>query len=143
MFGKDDLGNIFVVVGDKLIYEEGDYFPLDQVKDDLFVSKCHSIVELHDAVCFQQVKDGNSTLIWKREEKKAEETPVKDEKPENAITITPDEFLEVVKKANEHFMEIAKEAPGAEVVDVLMGMQNLAFGALIAQTLFGADADEE
>lgn len=60
-----------------------------------------------------------------------------------SITINEDQFFEVVKKANEKFMAIGAETKPSDLTTMLMGLQNMAFGSLIAQVMFGTDKDDE
>lgn len=136
MFGMDD-GEVFVVAGDKLIFEGGKYNNIDDLDENLMFNEHSGIDALYEARCFQQVKDGRGKLIWKRPEpvEEAEEAP----KPvDGKVTITEDEFFEIVKKANEKFMEISKKCPtpGSEMIEVAMGLQNITFGAIISAVLF-------
>ena len=61
------------------------------------------------------------------------------QKLDGHIIITADEFLEAVKAANEKFMKISRETPGSKLVEAMMGIQNLAFGALVGEVLFGEE----
>ena len=134
MFGVDNEGEVFVVVGDKLMYENGQYDEVAELNDNLEFPN-HHIVELHEATCFKMVKEGRSRVIWKRPEPKVEEA----KSEEGKVTITEDEFFEAVKKANEVWMEVSKKTPGNEMLDVIMGMQNMTFGSVIASVLFGKE----
>lgn len=140
MFGKDNDGEIFVVVGDKLIYEGGKYSDFDDMNDNMEYDPKNHVCEVHEATCFKQVKDGYSKLIWKRPEPKVEESK-SEECEEGKITVTEDEFLEAVKKGNEVWMEVAKKTPGDDIVNLVMGMQNMTFGSVIASILFGKEID--
>ena len=133
MFGVETDGEVFVVVGDKLIYEHGRYSDFDDMDDNMVFDEENSVIEIHEATCFKQVKEGNSKLIWKRPEVKGEEVKTEEAK----VTITEDEFFEVVKKANELFMAIGNEkTPDDGIMTAMMGLQNIAFGALISNVLF-------
>ena len=134
MFGMDD-GEVFVVAGDKLIFEGGKYNNIDDLDENLMFNETNGIDALYEARCFQQVKDGHGKLIWKRPEPKVEEA----KSEEGKVTITEDEFFEAVKKANEVWMEIGKKTPGDELLNVMMGMQNMTFGSVIASVLFGKE----
>lgn len=137
MFGVDNEGGVFVVVGDKLMYENGMYDNVADMNDSLeFVN--HHIVELHEATCFNMVSRGSSRVIWKRpEELEVEEA----ESEEGKVTITEEEFEEVVKKANQKFMEISKQCPTPNdpIIELTMGLSNMAFGALVGAVLFGKE----
>lgn len=137
MFGIDNEGGIFVVVGDKLMYENGMYDNVADMNDNLeFVN--HHIIELHEATCFKMVKEGRSSVIWERPECDCEECDCE----EDAITITEDEFFEAVKAANELFFAIGnKKKPVRPEVEMMMGLQNIAFGELVGQFLFGKEAN--
>lgn len=146
MFGKTfPDGDLFVVAGDKLIFSNGMYDAIDDMDDNLtFLFGTSGISEIYEANCFQQINDGRAKLIWKREEKKPtpEEKPVEPVKPvEGAITITEEQFFEAVTKANEKFMEIGEQTPVEhdEMINLMMGLQNTAFGALIGAVLFNKE----
>lgn len=132
MFGMDD--------GDKLIFEGGKYSNIDDLDENLMFNEDAGIDALYEARCFQQVKDGRGKLIWKRPEP-AKEVEEATESEEGKVTITEDQFFEVVKKANEIFMDISKKVPtpGSEMIDVAMGLQNIIFGALVSSVLFGKE----
>ena len=147
MFGKEyPSGDLFVVAGDKLIFENGLYDDIDDLDDNLSITfgipgiEGLCICELYEASCFQQIKDGKAKVIWKREEEpKPEEKPV--EPVEGAITITEEQFFDAVVKANEKFMEIGEKTPVEhdEMINMMMGLQNTAFGALIGAVLFNKE----
>ena len=155
MFAKNDLksgmfgktfpdGDLFVVAGDKLIFETGLFDSIDDMDDNLsFMFGTSGIEELYEASCFHQIKDGRGKLIWKREkEHKPEEKPVEPVKPvEGAITITEEQFFDAVVKANEKFMEIGEQTKVEhdEMIQMMMGLQNTAFGALIGAVLFNKE----
>lgn len=135
MFGVDD-GEVFVVAGDKLIFEGGKYNNIDDLDENLMFNEEAGIDALYEARCFQQVKNGHGKLIWKRPEP-TEEAP---KSVEGAITITEDQFFEAVKEANKMFFEIGKRAPGGipggDAMEAMMGLQNITFGAAIGKVLF-------
>ena len=137
MFGMDN-GEVFVVAGDKLIFEGGKYNNIDDLDENLMFNEESGIDALYEARCFQQVKDGRAKLIWERPEPEVEEAP---KAVEGVITITEDKFFEAVKKANELFMTISKESPvpGGEMIEVAMGLQNITFGAMVGSVLFGKE----
>lgn len=136
MFGVENDGEMFVVVGDRLIYEGGKYSDFDDMNDALEFDDENYVSELHKADCFKGVKEGRSELIWKRPEPKVEEA----ESEEGKITITEEEFFEAVKAANKLFFEIGKKAaPVRPEAEVLMGLQNIAFGELVGSVLFGKE----
>lgn len=134
MFGIMDDGEVFVIAGDKLIYECGQYNNLADMSDDLTFGDEAWVVGLFEAHCFTQVKDGRAKVIWERPEpdKKVEE----EVKGDGTVTITEDQFFEAVKKANELFFEIGKKIPGGDLPEVLMGLQNITFGAVVGAVLF-------
>lgn len=134
MFGVDSHGEVFVVAGDKLIYECGQYDNISEMTDNLEFAT-NKIVELHEATCFNEVNYGRSLLIWKRNEHEGVEAD------KSKITITEEEFLEVVKEANELFMSIGNKVPGSELADAVMGLQNITFGALLCAVLFGKEIE--
>ena len=134
MFGVDNEGEIFVVVGDKLMYENGQYDEVAELNDHLEFPN-HHIVELHEATCFKMVKEGRSRVIWKRPEPEKEAPKTEECK----VTITEDEFFEIVKEANELWMNVSKDVPGGELANVVMGLQNVTFGSVIASVLFGKE----
>ena len=137
MFGVDSNNEVFVVAGNKLIFEEGLYNDIDDLDENLMFTNEAGIDALYEACSFKQVKEGGGKLIWKRPEpgEEAKEAP----KGDGAITITEDDFFEAVKKANEKFMEIGENVPGKELVDVMMGLQNITFGSLVGAVLFGKE----
>jgi hypothetical protein len=138
MFGKMNDGDIFVVVDDKLIYEGGQLNLISEMSENMEFGDDAKVIELYEARCFNQVKDGRGKLIWKRTEPKVEaKEEAKGEK--TVVTITEDEFFEVVKKANEIFMEVGEEVPGSELAQTMMGLQNITFGAVIASVLFNKE----
>ena len=139
-FGKCGDGSLFVIAGGRLVYQDGMYDDFDDLDNELnFVYSGDYIETLYEADCFDDIGDGSANVIWKRcEGCKCGETK---EKPEGSITITADQFLEAVKTANDKFMEISKETPGSELVEAMMGIQNLAFGALVGEVLFHTDGD--
>jgi hypothetical protein len=136
MFGVMDDGEVFVVVADKLIFECGQYDDIAEMTDTMEFPN-HYIDEVHEATCFKMVNEGRSKVIWKRPEPKVEEV----ESEEGKVTITEEEFEEVVKKANQKFMEISKQCPTPNdpIIELAMGLSNMAFGALIGAVLFGKE----
>lgn len=137
MFGMMSDGEVFVVAGDKLIYEGGQYNNIADMSEDMQFADGDCIVALFEARCFGQVNDGRAKVIWERpdEDEEAEEvTPT----GEGTVTITEDQFFEAVKKANDKFMEISKQCPTAHdgVIELALGMQNMTFGAIISAVLF-------
>lgn len=53
------------------------------------------------------------------------------------VTITKDQFHEAVNKANEKFKNIGKDKMKEDpMMDLMMGLQNVMFGALISDILF-------
>ena len=140
MFGKLDDGDVFVVAGDKLIYDGGKYDAVGGMDDDLFFPRSgHYVTELYEAHCFNQVKDGRAKVIWKREDEEPEEEATTPEIPEGAITITEEQFFDAISKANDHFMKVAKDVPGEEAINALMGIQNITFGTLLGAVLFNKE----
>lgn len=137
MFGMDTNGEAFVIADDKVIFEGGKYNDINDLDENLMFYEDDGIAALYEARCFQQVKDGRGKLIWKRDESREEE----DESEDGVVTITEDEFFEVVKKANEKFMEISKKCPTPHdgVLDLALGMQNMTFGALVSAVLFNRE----
>lgn len=142
-FGKCGDGSLFVIAGGKLVYQDGLYDDFDSFDDDLkFIYTGNSINTLYAADCFDNIVDDTAKVLWQRCEcGKCGECGATEEKPKGAITITADQFLEAVKTANDKFMEISKENPGNELVEAIMGIQNLAFGALIGEVLFNSNGD--
>lgn len=158
MFAKNELksgmfgrtypdGDLFVVAGDKLVFEGGLFDNLKEMDDNLdFVPGINGICELYEATCFQQINDGRAKLIWKREEEpKPEEKPVEPVEPvkpvDGVITITEEQFFDAVTKANDKFMEIGGQTKVEhdEMIDIMMALQNTAFGALIGAVLFNKE----
>lgn len=134
MFGKDNEGSIFVIAGSRLIFEEGTYNDFDDMTDDLKFWFCGASVEsLYEATCFDEVKDGNAKLIWKRGEQK-EEKPTK---ADGAITITEAEFREIAAKVNAEWLRVAAEKDTEAIVSTIVTTQNATFAAHLAAELFG------
>ena len=129
MFGvADDMDDdIFVVVGDRLIYRSGSYDNFEDISEDLtFIDGC-KIIEIHLANCFEDVEDGTSEVLWTR--------PIEDD---NApITLTEEDFYAVVAKVNASIMKTAKEVNTPDDIITLTGMRNLSFASMIAGKLFG------
>lgn len=140
MFGVDSGKEVFVVAGNKLIFEDGTYNNIADLDDNLMFNDEAGIDAMYEAFCFKQVKDGRGNLIWKREEP-AKEVEEATESEEGKVTITEDQFFEAVKKANEKFMGIGKKVPGRPEVDIMMGLQNIAFGELLGLVLFDKEID--
>ena len=135
MFGVMDDGEVFVVAADKLIFECGQYDDIAEMTDTMEFPN-HYIDEVHEATCFKMVNEGRSKVIWKRPEPKVEEV----ESEEGKITITEEEFFEAVKAANELFFAIGnKTKPVRPEAEILMGLQNIAFGELVGAFLFGKE----
>ena len=137
MFGKDSEGDIFVIAGDKVIFECGTYNDIDDLNEEFEFTDCGIgcgayIDSLYDAKCFEEVKDGNATLIWKREAKK-EEKPTKNK---GAITITEAEFAKIAAKVNDEWMRIAEEKGDTDIVNAIITVQNATFAAHRAAELF-------
>lgn len=138
MLGITSDDEVFVVAGDKLIYEGGQYNNISDMSDDLmFCDEC-GIDVLLEARCFGQVKDGRAKVIWERADEGEVEEEVKPT-PEGTVTITEDQFFEAVKKANEVFFEIGDKVPGGELPEVMMSIQNITFGVVVAAVLFGKE----
>lgn len=137
MFGMDTNGEAFVIADDKVIFEGGKYNYINDLDENLMFYEDNGIAALYEARCFQQVKDGRGKPIWKRDESREEE----DECEDGVVTITEDEFFEVVKKANEKFLEISKQCPTPHdgVLNLALGMQNMTFGALVSAVLFNRE----
>jgi hypothetical protein len=139
MFGMMSDGEVFVVAGDKLIYEGGQYNNIADMSEDMQFADGDCIVALFEARCFGQVNDGRAKVIWERPDEDEVEEEVHTT-PEGAVTITEDEFFEAVKKANELFFEVGKEVPGSDgLPKVIMGLQNITFGAVVGAVLFGKE----
>ena len=62
----------------------------------------------------------------------------------DSITITREQFNKTVLAANKKFMEADKspEKDNQGLVHFMMGLQNVAFGALIGEMLFGEKEDK-
>jgi len=60
MFGKESDGDLFVVVGDNIVYQRG----MQEDVDD--TTWYHNIVALYDCKCFRQIEDGRAKVIWER-----------------------------------------------------------------------------
>ena len=60
------------------------------------------------------------------------------------ITITEEQFREAVMKAQEEWESVGEQADTKNSTALfVMGLQNMAFGALIARVLFRESEDEE
>ena len=134
MFGVENDGEMFVVVGERLIYEGGKYSDFQDMNDNMEFDEENYVREVHEATCFKEVKEGRSKLIWERPESKVEEV----ESEECAITITEDQFFEAVIAANKKFFEIGKSVRAE--LEATMGLQNIAFGELLGMFLFGKES---
>ena len=132
MFGKDSDGDLFVVVGDKLIYENGLFDDVSDMTDTMEFPNGANISELYEANCFEAVKDCTANLIWKRPEKVEPKAKAEEAK----ITITEEEFSIAIAKANDTFMEIGKDKLDDGLMMAMMSMQNMAFGTLLGAVLF-------
>ena len=134
----EDRNDIFVVVGDRLIFQDGLCDYLDDITEDLcFPGNCAKITELYEAACFKQVEDGNAKVIWTRPKEDVKEATEK-ECDIDAINITFDQFVNAVEAANKKWMEASDNiAPHIEGMNFMMGLQNITFGGLIARELFG------
>ena len=129
MFGiTDDIDDdVFVVVGNRLVYKNGGYDNLEEVREDLtFMDGC-KIIEIHLAHCFEDVENGESEVMWTRPIE-ADTTP---------ITLTEEDFYAVVAKVNAMVMKTAKEVNTPDSISTLTGMRNLTFASMIAGELFG------
>ena len=133
MFGKENDGELFVIVGDRIIYEGGCYADISDLNENLEWCDDAHICELYECKCFDEVKDGSATLIWKREEQKSEKAAER----KDAITITVDEFLKVAEKVNVEWMRVAEEKGDMDLVGAIVGIQNTTFAAHLAAELFG------
>lgn len=64
----------------------------------------------------------------------------------DSITITKEQFREAVKLANENFKNLGndktKELDKDGMITLLMGLQNMMFGAMISDVLFGDSKNE-
>ena len=139
MLGKENDGEVFVVVGDHLLYEGGCYEDIADLNDKLEWNDDGYITELYEGKCFDDVHKGGATLIWQRgdDETKPTETP-------KSITITIDEFLDVADKVNGEFMRVGEELDKGKGVfggmsNAIMGLQNVTFAAMLADALFCKD----
>ena len=133
MFGKENDGELFVIVGDRIIYEGGAYEDIPDLNDNLeWEDDCY-ICELYECDCFANIHDGSANVIWKRNEKKAEKATER----KDAITITVDEFLKVAEKVNAEWMRVAEEKGDMDLVGAIVGIQNTTFAAHLAAELFG------
>lgn len=137
MFGVMDDGEVFVVAADKLIFECGQYDDIADMNEDMEFPN-HYVEEVHEATCFKMVKEGRSRVIWKRPEPKVEEVESA-ESEEGKITITEDEFFEAITAANKKFFEIGKSV--RPEIEIMMGLQNIAFGELVGKFLFGKEVN--
>ena len=142
VFGEDENGDLFIVSGDYLCYQDGLQDYVSDVDDNLTLCSGREIEALYNATCFNQVKRGDCEVIWKREEK-TEETP-----KDKSITITMEQFFNIADKVNCKFIQIggevgkSKDIPGADMANLIMGLQNIAFASLLADELFGESQDK-
>lgn len=64
----------------------------------------------------------------------------------NSITITKDQFIEAVKTANENFANLGNKndqhEEGVAMANLVMGLQNIMFGSMIADVLFSENKGE-
>ena len=68
IFGKERTSGLFVVAGDKMIYESGGYDRIGDFNANLECS-CSHIDEIYgNAVSFDHIKFGRVVTIWKRKE---------------------------------------------------------------------------
>lgn len=66
MFGKEVDGDLFVVVGDAIIYQNGMREVTSDMENPEYYGN-HKIVALYEALCFDQIKDGKAKVIWERD----------------------------------------------------------------------------
>lgn len=68
IFGKERTSGLFVVVGDKMIYESGGYDRIGDFDANLECSDSHIDEIYGNAVSFDHIKHGRAVTIWKRKE---------------------------------------------------------------------------
>ncbi|MBR0340781.1 MAG: hypothetical protein IJH64_00750 [Oscillospiraceae bacterium] len=68
IFGKERTSGLFVVVGDKMIYESGGYDRIGDFDANLECSGSHIDEIYGNAVSFDHIKHGRAVTIWKRKE---------------------------------------------------------------------------
>lgn len=66
MFGKESDGDLFVVVGDNIVYKNGMQEVVSDMENPDYYGH-RKIVALYEAVCFNQIEDGKAKVIWERE----------------------------------------------------------------------------
>lgn len=69
IFGKERTSGLFVVVGDKMIYESGGYDRIGDFDANLEASASHIDEIYGNAVSFDNIKCGRAVTTWKRKEK--------------------------------------------------------------------------
>ena len=69
VFGKDENGDLFIVVDKYLSYQDGLKDLVDDLNNDLEFKSGGKIVALYKASCFNEVKRGEGKVIWERENK--------------------------------------------------------------------------
>lgn len=77
MFGVDDTGDRFVVVGRTLVYQQSGL--LDCLDDDIY-DPTEWVEALYECECFDDIEDGTAKVIWERS--KIEEQPPADTEEE-------------------------------------------------------------
>lgn len=100
MFGKEDDGDIFVVVGDTIVYQNGLWESVDDMTDGSAYLGSGNIVALYDTTCFDCVKDGTAEVIWERDKSdksdESEEKDDKDDKDDKSDTMR--EFIKALEE---------------------------------------------
>ena len=59
------------------------------------------------------------------------------------VTIDRESFMEAVKKADEKFQSLGEKKEGKEMAMFMMSLQNVMFGALIAEVLFDGEKEDK
>ena len=93
MFGKEEDGDIFVVVGDLIVYKSGLWESVKDITNRSGYYGGENIVGLYDCKCFDEVEDGTATVLWERESKPAE-SEEKDEEERDVVK----EFIEALEE---------------------------------------------
>ena len=143
MFGKTSNGDVFVVAGDKLIYQDGTMDELAYVDGDLYFPNGVHIASLYEADCYGDFENGSVKEIWHRPEPKSEPVDPMKEMGKTTITITLEQYAEALERASKKFAEVAAEDKVDPVTFMIMSTQNITFGTLIADELFGKYINED
>lgn len=95
MFGKDEKGDLFVIVNDLIVYQKGTWDWLEDIVDGIV-----TVDALYKSNCFNRVKDGKAKVIWERD-----------------TTETPDDVDEDAFKELSDFLDFLLECAKAKEAD--------------------------